>query len=264
MKYAIVDGVRVEAAKGINGTCPSCGAPVIAKCGEIRIDHWAHRGERNCDPWWENETEWHRSWKGLFPADWQEILHYDSSGEKHIADVKTPENWVLEFQHSFLDSSERKSRNEFYKKIVWVVDGIRRKTDVKQFRTWVETGTQVSPNNPIFKVQFPEECRLVREWENNSTLTFFDFNEQTQDGDYRIWLLFPRLFDNTTYIAWFLRNRFVELNKTGSFQNFVDNKINETMQILRELNNKTRNKTVGYSRLFVARSQTYRRSRRRF
>lgn len=263
MKYAIVDGIRAEASKGANGTCPSCGATVIPKCGELRIDHWAHRGERNCDPWWENETEWHRSWKGMFPVDWQEIAHHDSTGERHIADVKTPENWVLEFQHSFLDPAERKSRNEFYKKIVWVVDGLRRKTDVKQFRTWVETGSRVSPSNPLFKVHFPEECRLVREWESNSTLTFFDFNQQTQDGDNLIWLLFPRIFDNTSYVSWFSRNRLVQLNNTGTFQKFIDSEINEILNILRESNNRTRNEMVAYGRLLANRSQPFRRPRRR-
>lgn len=69
MKFALINGDKAEATKGAKGVCPSCGSELIAKCGEVKVDHWAHKGNRNCDPWWENETDWHRSWKGNFPKD---------------------------------------------------------------------------------------------------------------------------------------------------------------------------------------------------
>jgi competence CoiA-like predicted nuclease len=70
---------------------------LIAKCRKIKINHWAHKGNRNCDPWWGNETDWHRSWKKNFTKEWIEIIHTDdNSAEKHIADVKTSSNWVIE------------------------------------------------------------------------------------------------------------------------------------------------------------------------
>jgi hypothetical protein len=62
---------------------------MIAKCGQIRVWHWAHRAIRTCDPWWEPETKWHRDWKNQFPEDWQERIHKSEAGERHIADVKT-------------------------------------------------------------------------------------------------------------------------------------------------------------------------------
>ena len=67
MKYALFNGNKIEACKGDKGTCPSCGSELISKCGEIKINHWAHKRTKNCDLWWENETEWHRSWKDQFP-----------------------------------------------------------------------------------------------------------------------------------------------------------------------------------------------------
>lgn len=70
------------------------------KCGQLKVWHWAHRSIRSCDPWWENETPWHRAWKNQFPADWQEKVHRTDNGEKHVADVKTKSGVVLEFQHS--------------------------------------------------------------------------------------------------------------------------------------------------------------------
>ena len=103
MKFAVVEGERREEAQpGRSGKCPVCGAEVIAKCGEVKVWHWAHRGRRTCDPWWEHETKWHRDWKNQFPRDWQEKIQRSENGEKHIADVKTDRGEVLEFQHSFL------------------------------------------------------------------------------------------------------------------------------------------------------------------
>jgi competence CoiA-like predicted nuclease len=61
MKYAIVNNAKTEAIKGVKGFCPNCGSELIAKCGERKINHWADKGNRTCDPWWEPETEWHRS-----------------------------------------------------------------------------------------------------------------------------------------------------------------------------------------------------------
>jgi len=89
MKFALVNRNKIEAIKGAKGICPSCGSGLIARCGDVKINHWAHKGTRNCDIWWENETEWHRQWKNQFPKEWQEIVHFDEKGEKHIADVKT-------------------------------------------------------------------------------------------------------------------------------------------------------------------------------
>ena len=128
-----VEGERREAEPGLSGKCPVCGDAMIAKCGQRKIRHWAHRGTRTCDHWWENETEWHRAWKNHFPQGWQEIVQQSKNGEKHIADVKTDSGVVLEFQHSFLREDERESREIFYPKMVWVVDGRRRKRDRKQF-----------------------------------------------------------------------------------------------------------------------------------
>src|SRR5579872_4564917 len=101
-KFALVEGQRQEAQPGLTGKCQFCEKPMVAKCGKTRIKHWAHIGKRTCDLWWENETEWHRAWKGHFPAEWQEIVHQAQNGEKHIADVKTDLGWVLEFQHSYI------------------------------------------------------------------------------------------------------------------------------------------------------------------
>jgi hypothetical protein len=81
---------------------------------------------RDCDTWAEKETDWHRAWKNNFPPECQEFVQHDEqSGEKHIADVRTPHGLVIEFQHSPLDPLERAARERFYGNMVWVVDGTR-------------------------------------------------------------------------------------------------------------------------------------------
>lgn len=123
MQFAFVNGKRSEAfAKG-RGICPLCNSIMIAKCGQRHISHWAHHRDKNCDPWWENETEWHREWKNIFPEECREVSHTADDGEIHRADIKTHTGIVIEFQHSNMSDEERMSREEFYKNLVWVIDG---------------------------------------------------------------------------------------------------------------------------------------------
>lgn len=133
MKFARVEGKRREAQPGLSAQCPVCEAAMIAKCGDIRAPHWAHRRKTDCDHWWETETEWHRDWKNQFSEDWQEIIQRSAEGEKHIADVKTPGGLVMEFKYSPIDPEERKARESFYGNMVWVVNGTRLVRDKSQF-----------------------------------------------------------------------------------------------------------------------------------
>lgn len=129
MQYALVEDVRREAFTGGTGICLTCGADMIAKCGNRIIHHWAHAHRQNCDPWWENETQWHRDWKNLFPQECREISHTAPDGEIHRADVKTPTGIIIEFQHSAMTDDERHSRERFYGNLVWVIDGGRFKNN---------------------------------------------------------------------------------------------------------------------------------------
>lgn len=96
----------------------------MSKCGKKVIWHWAHISTKHCDSWWENETQWHRDWKNNYPAEWQEVIHFDSIDDaKHIADVKTDTGQVIEFQNSPMSSEELEQREAFYKKIVWIING---------------------------------------------------------------------------------------------------------------------------------------------
>lgn len=48
MRYAFVNGEKKEAMPKMHGICMGCGAQVIAKCGHVRINHWAHLNNKDC------------------------------------------------------------------------------------------------------------------------------------------------------------------------------------------------------------------------
>ncbi len=212
MKFALVNEQRQEAQPNLSGACQTCGHPMVAKCGESRVWHWAHKGSHRCDPWWENETPWHRAWKGHFPVNWQEIVHRAEDGERHVADVKTDHGWVLEFQNSYIKPEERRSRESFYPKIVWVVNGTRRIRDRQQFFNAWERGVPVGNNSAVRRV-FSDECVLLREWASGAAPVFLDFGEEEQGLR---WLL--RTSCNASiYVAHFTRAAFIEVHRVGAF-----------------------------------------------
>jgi competence protein CoiA len=177
MRLALVDGHRREAAPDLIGQCPGCGSLLISKCGDHRVWHWAHREVRHCDHWWEPETEWHTSWKNRFPVEWQEQIRWADDGEKHIADVMTPDRRVVEFQHSPLSSDERRARETFYRSMAWVVDGLARKRDQPSF----EKTRRFIHREPLVYSGDPIECALLRDWVGRPVDVFFDFGEREED-----------------------------------------------------------------------------------
>lgn len=217
MRFALSNNERIEPTKGAKGVCPSCGSELVAKCGEIKVHHWSHK--KKCDDhWWENETEWHRNWKNKFPKEWQEIIQRDESGEKHIADVITGSGWTIEFQHSPISKEERDSRDYFYNKLIWIVDGTRRKTDIEQFDNLIYHASNIS-NEPFILRVFDEETldrfRLNQEWGSSKSLVLFDFgkSEVRYRDEYKsnedLWLIHPSR--DRTYITSISKHSFIEM-----------------------------------------------------
>ena len=188
MKYAVSNGQRIEATPKAVGKCPCCGADLIARCGDLKVWHWAHKGRRVCDHWWESETEWHRAWKDTFPKEWQEVVQYAEDGEKHIADIKTPDGFVIEFQHSSIKAEEKLAREQFYKNMVWVVDGKRTKNDYPRFEKNYDEGSWYNwPEKRYRSVRNPE-WTLPKAWLNRTVPVIFDWQvtvwpDEWIDGD---------------------------------------------------------------------------------
>lgn len=99
MQYARINNFRRTAEPKLKATCEHCNGAVRAKCGSKIVWHWAHVSTESCDTWYEPETEWHRSWKNNFGPDRSEISIIKNDN-KHVADVLTKDNLVIEFQNS--------------------------------------------------------------------------------------------------------------------------------------------------------------------
>lgn len=128
MLYATVNGERQRAQRGIAASCPSCNAPMLAKCGEIVIWHWAHLSSKDCDEWASGETDWHLAWKGRFQKSQVEVIvkRRDYRGEWsesfHRTDVLSARGHAIEFQHSSISTENIRKRNDFYRTVIWVFD----------------------------------------------------------------------------------------------------------------------------------------------
>lgn len=194
MQFALVNNTRTAPSPGLKGSCPVCGGVVDARCGEQRTHHWAHRGKRTCDPWWEAETPWHRAWKNLFPDHWQEVIQHDGKGEKHIADVRTEHGLTIEFQHSHLRPEERSARESFYGNMIWVVDGSRLIRDLPRFAEGFHSLRKIK--QVWYLAPFPDEV-FPKNWLDCRVPVLFDFggavgrSEQAVESTNLLWCLLP-------------------------------------------------------------------------
>lgn len=173
MKYALQSDKRIEATPKATGVCPCCGTQMIPKCGNRKVWHWAHKTKLTCDHWWENETQWHRDWKNQFPVEWQEVVHFAEDGEKHIADVKTNRELVIEFQNSYLKREEIEARSNFYQDIIWVVNSQRLKTDTYKLETLLER-THPAPKNEDYYYSRDRRWEIPTQWHSLKVPVFFD------------------------------------------------------------------------------------------
>jgi len=222
MKFALFDNKRVEAQPKQQGLCPNCSQPVIAKCGDKKVWHWAHRSISSCDSWWEPETEWHRNWKNNYPSDWQEVILFDEqTNEKHIADIRSVHKLVIEFQHSAIKPEERISREKFYKNMIWVVDGTRLQRDYPRFQKRVE-GFRRTNQQGVYFVDFPDEV-FPKNWLNSLVPIIFDFYDLSTPVQDEIkntlWCLLPQKDLTQAVVVGLKRSDFIQitLNKAQLF-----------------------------------------------
>lgn len=97
-------------------------------------------------------------------------------GELHIADVITERGTVLEFQHSPISSMERASRENFYKRLIWVVNGLRVDRDLITFRKALSAAMLISTDS--LKLQVPiKACSILERWDGSICSVYLDFGE---------------------------------------------------------------------------------------
>jgi competence protein CoiA len=131
MIFATVgDQAHTEATPHARGTCPVCHNPVIARCGEINVWHWAHEASSTCDEWSEADTAWHYAWKNLVPAQRVEVL-VEAGSKRHLAPLVSADGTFVELRSKYISPSDVRGIEAFYKdrQMVWLFDARQTMSD---------------------------------------------------------------------------------------------------------------------------------------
>ncbi|MET0576479.1 MAG: hypothetical protein ABWZ83_11545, partial [Mesorhizobium sp.] len=102
--------------------------------------------------------------------------HVAADGERHIADVKNDRGLVIELQHSPIALEERLSREYFYEKMVWIVDGMRYKRDLAAFHKAV--ANSVMHYDPLSLYPLAGTAGMFRRWAPLRRDVFIDFGDE--------------------------------------------------------------------------------------
>lgn len=194
MIWAIVENEKIEPKPETTGECLLCKGKVYSKCGEVYVWHWAHSKDENCDHWYEPETFWHKHWKMTFGKERSEI-GIIKDGKRHIADIMSNENIVIELQNSPIQKSIIREREDFYgEQMLWLINGEEFKKNLiikdywedqdyremmslpRQAVRWVRRSPEIKKGSKgeFFKWKHPR-----RSWENVQRPVFIDFGEDS-------------------------------------------------------------------------------------
>ena len=113
---------------------------------------------------------------------------------------------MIEFQHSRIGIEEKRSREHFYEKLVWVVDGTRLQRDPKQFHL-VCTQSKTIGNNPRVRALDATRCTLLREWSKSDVPVFLDFGIPDL-----LWWLHSKNADGLINVVAFSRVEFINIH----------------------------------------------------
>ncbi len=117
MQFATINGQRRNAEPGLTATCDLCGSPLIPKCGEFVVWHWAHKAGKDCDPWSEPMGPWHIAWQEMVRPECVEVAR-----APHRADILGTNGIVIELQKSSISAEDIEARESFYRNMTWLFD----------------------------------------------------------------------------------------------------------------------------------------------
>ncbi|MDX2074093.1 MAG: competence protein [Alphaproteobacteria bacterium] len=199
-----------------------------------------------------------------FPAEWQEFIQHDQSGEKHIADIRTKLGLVIEFQRSHLDPQELAKRESFYQNMVWVVDGTRLKKPYEKFLKG-KKGFRPTDTEGLFYVASPEAC-FPANWLQSSVPIFLDFlgvapihsPDETRE---LLWCLLPERIERSALVYAMPRKDFVE--KSSNESKLLQDIVSCSAQIIRQSREAKEAETIeGWKRYIEEKYHPQRRHRR--
>lgn len=194
MIWAIVENEKTEATPNTKGTCPLCEGKVFSKCGEVNVWHWAHFHNESCDSWYEPESFWHKHWKMTFGKENAEI-RIQKDGKRHIADILTNGDVVIELQNSLIPKQIIREREDFYgERMLWLINGEEFKKNLtakehwedQDYREimslprpparWIRRSPEIKKdaNGDFFNWKYPRKS-----WINVRRPVFIDFSEDS-------------------------------------------------------------------------------------
>ena len=158
MLYGLVGGDRKAlATPKARGVCPSCGQVLIAKCGQIKVWHWAHKTGFDCDSWYEGESDWHLGWKKLVMPEFCEVVF--GANREHRADIVGNNGVVVELQNSAISPVDIQEREKFYEDMIWLFNGKSFNIEVEIcfkhiYHTWKVYGSAI-PLYEYYRLKIP-------------------------------------------------------------------------------------------------------------
>lgn len=180
MLYGITNNsTRIRAQKGAAAVCPHCRGPLTAKCGQIKIHHWAHKAAKSC-LYSSGMTAWHYGWLDRFdnhPQPGWEIEYFHKS--IRFDAFNTQEMWAVEFQRSidvdYIRTKVSICRSEGIK-LFWLISP-------DPFKNFVYTDNFMQRNGHVLFAR--RKCRrridvLLEDFlGRDDTALLIDFREQT-------------------------------------------------------------------------------------
>lgn len=224
MKFALLGNERIVAQPHIKGAiCPKCRTEVISKCGEIRVNHWAHKNKIQCDKWME-DSEWREKWLDEFPSDWQEPV-IDRGTESHFVDIRTPNNTMILLHQSHLTVEIVRERETFYSTPVWIINAGRYKNSVNRFLSCFEKSYIKEPKRTpenlrdpfLLLSEFNVDKVFHRSWLSCHFPVFLDYTTATAGRDHRyaeqldyLWCLMPYSVQGFRILFKFTKQQLIE------------------------------------------------------
>lgn len=170
MRFAYVGDKKISITEYRDEVGITCGEghPVIAKRGTQKAHHFAHKASCSCSCS-DGMTDWHIWWQDRAKKEYQEVRMKNDIGTLHIADTAS-NNYVIEYQHSPMDSLTMSERESFYTglgyHLVWVFDT----------SSWEITKIKRTDTEIVFRMKRGSKFPMLGSYTGNVT-KILDFNK---------------------------------------------------------------------------------------
>lgn len=219
------NGKAILPFRGVHAYCPMCNQKLTPKCGNIKIHHFAHKGVRDCDPWYEPISDWHLSWQQLaFPFTEVAI---ERNGVKHRADIAYPSGLIIEIQNSKLSLEEKIERERFYQNMFWILNakewGIQITEEANVFK---ELFCSMKPRQNWF-INSQNEKPIFLDLGNDTIIQITEF-DKIQPSKISFW---GKTFNKENFVNLFFNENFYDLEGitiSKKFSEYIDRKNLET------------------------------------